>query len=1012
MSESLKNQCARKAGPDDDIVRAGEATSCFPGSGCRRTMRGWPAFAAVFIVVLLAAFAAAAQSASTKGLSGPTLRLFKAIELNDMAAVKGSLDDGADISMQNADGLTAADLAVDMGHFIIAHYLLSRRLLGQTEPVMLAPGKTETPAQATAAAKPKPSFAPPPGKPKAPAPVVAQKPGAPPQVAEAPKPAPPPSAAQAEPGKAEPVAEGAPKVAPEAQPGAAAEKPAASTPQTGPIAEQGIASFFKSLVELVTPGGEQPGEVAQAKEAPGKAAKPPSTAAKAREKAAQAESSAKGAGETKAKEPDEIAVDLTAPASKAGGAIEEIKEIPAAKAGDTHLETITAESAPPKTEKMGTAIEEKAPKAADKPAKDAAKTKAKTAEKEKPAPKEEKAEKAEKPAPGIIDRMAELFQADKKTDQPEAKPKADAPVAKAVPPAAPPVAPAAPAQPPAKGAPTQAPGPAVPGAVATYDLPLPTPLPGAAKKFSPKFLDRLADFLESGDEAAFKAWLPEMQLTNPSQPSPERQTATATPGQARPDAAKIAVAPLPAPAIQPKLPMAVAIVTGEPDVSPLDAMEADLAGIAGDGPPTVMAAAPSATPTQATAQAQPQSTPADKPGGIKGVFNRLMSAIRPESGDKDESGRMVLAPEEKLAGADQKAGAAPPAVEAQKVWPVTGVETAKTPLIAMMPRISDSLLKTSLTGVTLAIGESVSLESSFPPGADGSDPSNQCVKKTRGTTLFCLEPVDWPARMQADFLVPTILYTGHKAIARFDQGIASRLHALFPADAFPRVIAYFRDRYGDPTDSWNRGIAPFAQPRQDNPTLAWRSVDPKTGAISVLEVRKYDDTRGGFPDTNRGAVMLYLANSPPIFPQVSTHELMRLTRTSMGAPSAEPNKLGLPPADATGAQPDLSLPGSEPGAQPDLSLPEPTAEPAAEPAPGGKPKAGGTDKTEKQLKDEARDKRRAEREAKRAAGAAKQAAGAAQQEIGAKRASKGKAPAVPAKPADNSLDLPPEPRGQ
>ena len=999
MSESLKNQCAPKADPDDDIVRAGGATPCFPGSGRRRTRRGWPAFAAVFIVVLLAAFAAAAQSAATKGLSGPTLRLFKAIELNDMAAVKGSLDDGADISMQNADGQTAADLAVDKGHFIIAHYLLSRRLLGQTEPVMLAPGKTEPPAQSTAAAKPKPSFAPPPGKPKAPAPVVAQKPGAPPEVAEAPKPAPPPSAAQAEPGKAEPVAEGAPKVAPEAQPGA----------QPGAIAEQGIASFFKSLVELVTPGGEQPGEVAQAKEAPGKAAKPPSTAAKAREKAAQAEPSAKGAGETKAKEPDEIVVDIAGPASKAGGAIEEIKEIPAAKAGDAHLETITAETAPPKAVKKDTAIEEKAQKAADKPAKDAAKTKAKTAPKE---------EKAEKPAPSIIDRMAELFQADKKTDQPEAKPKAAAPpAAKAAPTAALPVAPAVPAQPPAKGAPTQAPGPAGPGAVATYDLPLPTPLPGAAKKFSPKFLDRLADFLESGDEAAFKAWLPEMQLTNPSQPSPERQTAMATPGQARPDAAKIAVAPLPAPekpapATQPKPPIAVAIVTGEPDVSPLDAMEADLAGIAGEGPPTVMVAAPSTAPTQATAQAQPQSVPADKPGGIKGAFNKLMSAIRPGSGDKDDSGRMVLAPEEKLAGADQKAGAAPPAGEVQKVWPVTGVEPAKTPLIAMMPRISDSLLKTSLTGVTLAIGESVSLESSFPPGADGSDPSNQCVKKNRGTTLFCLEPVDWPARMQADFLVPTILYTGHKAIARFDQGIASRLHALFPADAFPRVVAYFRDRYGDPTDSWNRGIAPFAQPRQDNPTLAWRSVDPKTGAISVLEVRKYDDTRGGFPDTNRGAVMLYLANSPPIFPQVSTHELMRLTRTSMGAPSAEPNKLGLPPADAAGAQPDLSLPGAEPGAQPDLSLPEPAAEPAAEPAPGGKPQAGGTDKTEKQLKDDARAKRRAEREAKRAAGAAKQAAGAAQQEIGAKRATQGKAPAVPAKPADNSLDLPPEPRGQ
>jgi hypothetical protein len=68
--------------------------------------------------------------------------------------------------------------------------------------------------------------------------------------------------------------------------------------------------------------------------------------------------------------------------------------------------------------------------------------------------------------------------------------------------------------------------------------------------------------------------------------------------------------------------------------------------------------------------------------------------------------------------------------------------------------------------VTLSLGESVSLENSFPPSGTGLDPHNRCVKKNRGTTLFCLETVDWPEPMQPDFLVPTILYTGQKAIAR------------------------------------------------------------------------------------------------------------------------------------------------------------------------------------------------------------------------------------------------------
>jgi hypothetical protein len=83
--------------------------------------------------------------------------------------------------------------------------------------------------------------------------------------------------------------------------------------------------------------------------------------------------------------------------------------------------------------------------------------------------------------------------------------------------------------------------------------------------------------------------------------------------------------------------------------------------------------------------------------------------------------------------------------------------------------------------------------------------------------------------------------------------------------------------------------------------------------ITVLEIRKYDDSRGGFPDTKRGAVMLYLAHSPPIFPQVSSHELMRLSRGTMGPPVA-PGAEGGPPAPAPGT-------GAEPGAEPEAKKP-------------------------------------------------------------------------------------------
>ena len=68
----------------------------------------------------------------------------------------------------------------------------------------------------------------------------------------------------------------------------------------------------------------------------------------------------------------------------------------------------------------------------------------------------------------------------------------------------------------------------------------------------------------------------------------------------------------------------------------------------------------------------------------------------------------------------------------------------------------------------LSLGESVTLENTLPPQQDGIDPLNSCVKKNHGTTLFCIEPVDWPQDLRPAFVVPTILYTGPSAITRYD----------------------------------------------------------------------------------------------------------------------------------------------------------------------------------------------------------------------------------------------------
>lgn len=71
--------------------------------------------------------AAAQQQGDPRGT--PTSRLFDAAAVNNMAAVQASIADGADVNARDEWGLTPIDIAVESGHFDIAHYLLAVRSL-------------------------------------------------------------------------------------------------------------------------------------------------------------------------------------------------------------------------------------------------------------------------------------------------------------------------------------------------------------------------------------------------------------------------------------------------------------------------------------------------------------------------------------------------------------------------------------------------------------------------------------------------------------------------------------------------------------------------------------------------------------------------------------------------------------------------------------------------------------------------------------------------------------------
>lgn len=296
----------------------------------------------------------------------------------------------------------------------------------------------------------------------------------------------------------------------------------------------------------------------------------------------------------------------------------------------------------------------------------------------------------------------------------------------------------------------------------------------------------------------------------------------------------------------------------------------------------------------------------------KTFFGRLTKLFQPKDRVSLERESLLLEQDEKLSTAhDASDGSVKIASRTEgdpkTYWPITRLTKTDPPVSGQ--RRPSALTRTSLTDVTLTMGESVHLDNIFPPGRDGLDPNNECVKKNRGTTLFCIEPIDWPLDIRQSFVITTILYTGSMAIVRYDQAAATRLHSLFQSSDYDKVVAHYQNRFGEPTEILKRSIAPLAKPRQDNPTVSWRSRDERTNAVTVLEIRQFDDTRGGFPDTNRGAVMLYFTTSPSIFPQVSSHELMRLKRfVDVTQTEAEQNATqNAAPNDGGGAAGDVGV---------------------------------------------------------------------------------------------------------
>lgn len=223
-------------------------------------------------------------------------------------------------------------------------------------------------------------------------------------------------------------------------------------------------------------------------------------------------------------------------------------------------------------------------------------------------------------------------------------------------------------------------------------------------------------------------------------------------------------------------------------------------------------------------------------------------------------------------------------------WDVKKVEGADMPdEVAVLTDIEPT--GQVLDGIELALGANTVIGQEVGPARmlllEQKTIHKPCIAKDASDTIFCIDKVTWPFELNDDFLVDTIMYQGTRAIGRYDAGRATNFHSLFRTDALPRVLAYYTSRYGQPTQTVERAIAPLAAPRQANPTYLWQSREPGTDTITTLEIRKFDDAQSGFPDTKRGALLLYRTHAKSIFPQLSQLELMVLKADATAADNGE-----------------------------------------------------------------------------------------------------------------------------
>ena len=211
--------------------------------------------------------------------------------------------------------------------------------------------------------------------------------------------------------------------------------------------------------------------------------------------------------------------------------------------------------------------------------------------------------------------------------------------------------------------------------------------------------------------------------------------------------------------------------------------------------------------------------------------------------------------------------AAPLPGEKRLVRPAYPVETASRRAEVSAPNVV-----TPLDGIILLLDDEKRLGATL---AENDPRRERCVDKRGWDVVFCIEPAFWPKDLAPSFDVQSVFYRGNQAIVRYVGGRVDQYHALFASHEFESVVAYFRKRYGEPTETPEIWSALIGQPKRLNPTRRWISKDPGSGEETILEIRQTDDLRWSSPpDLENGMVRLSRRGARSVFELLTATDIM------------------------------------------------------------------------------------------------------------------------------------------